>query len=268
MQQKNCMSVFKKRSKSSSIVPRPAVNIARAEKRVLLFKRIGALTVLLLCIGGVGMASQRIFTVQRVQCQVAATACPADIESRLSNLPRHRLLGHDFTTTINTVLADTAFRVASWQIRLPGTLVIELSQDPALYELTTADARVFVSRTGVVTTAPEESTQELLTVTTSHNLEDLLQNDGSLQENYHNALTLLAEAVTTKKLPVSAVAWDDQTVQLTLPENFRIVFLISDVPSQLERATLVLDSPEFAARTAELSILDLRFRLPVLRNSL
>lgn len=232
----------------------------------LAIKRLLVILVLGFITAGVSLTARSIFTAQQVLCQIEAQNCPSDVTSTLTQLHGTALISTNIAAEANTILTATPYRVTSWYSTLPGTLHLEIAQDPTAYRLQTSDADVFVSTSGIVTTATAEVQDSVLRIATDSPLEAVLTEEGTVRSTLHTSLRAAAE--TTLEIPVADAQWYDQTLQLNLSDGFVILMLVSDVQQQLERATLVLDSPEFAERAAEVSVLDLRFRLPVLRNSL
>ena len=260
------MRLFKRSSaKHKPTVARPAVVQAAAARKALWLRRSVALSALLGMLLVIVFGAQQLFFIQRFSCTVVAANCPADVVSTLQRLVGQSLFNQNFTTVGNELLTDTPYRVAGWTIELPGQLHLDLIQDPALYTLVSSDTRVFVSTTGTVTAAPEDTTTQLLSITFAEPLTSVLNEKGQIKPDLHQAFSELSSARTQQRLEIQEVLWQNDTVTVSLPE-LRLLLPVASVSQELERARLVLDSPEFKEHAASGQELDVRFRMPVLRK--
>jgi len=99
---------------------------------------------------------------------------------------------------------------------------------------------------------------------------EIAANNKELNADFHDLFLRINQAILSHQLPVKTLTWkNEQLLELDLEQSWTVVLdQESDFERQLEILAVILRDPATLSRIENYRYLDLRFRLPVMRDQL
>ena len=146
---------------------------------------------------------------------------------------------------------------------LPNKLLIKLSRRLPSYRLKLSDQSYLLSQNNIL--KKDQSDLDVLTIETE--MSDLIDKN-TLRESYHQKFFSFIQAINDNEIEVKRILWKDKTEIILETENYLKVILDEeeDFNYQMKRLSAVLTDPSLEETLKENKSLDLRFKLPVLKN--
>ena len=211
-----------------------------------------------------------LFLVKIVDCQIDDGFLEPGICNRIeSSWKKKSLFFTDFVE--DQVWSDLAISQEygqSYQIQdldrvLPNKLIIKLSRRLPSYRLKISDQSYLLSQNNIL--KQDQADLDVLTIETE--LIDLIDKN-TLKESYHQKFSSFVSAINDKQIEVKRIVWKDKTEIILETKNYLKVILDEeeDFNYQMKRLAAVLNDPSLEETLKENKYLDLRFKLPVLKD--
>lgn len=199
----------------------------------------------------------------------SGAACSAEVQSQLSQAnTNQRLLFKQVTVPESLQQLGLDTTQVRQHIRLPGTLLLQVSQVPLAYKVALSTNWYGVTQTGKVVPQPAgESDVATFTIASASLSAQLTQTTPpELSPLLHTALLNFVQVADQQQLPLTAVLLeDDGRVRITLSSQIQGLVSLYD-PESLIRLAQVLTSPEVSLDPDQTYEVDARFVHPVLRK--
>ena len=210
-------------------------------------------------LGIVYISQQSLITVQNVECHLQNNQdCPPYITKELESLKGKQLLFNTFTDQLAQLQFDQPAQVRLKSKSLPHTIVVEASIDPGLYRL--QDSNLVITAKGE-TFANEQSNLPVVELPVEDNGSE------SLLTDYHPSLKTIFESFAQQGLDIQKISWySDQNIQIKLASGLVVITDVDTATITAQKTNLILQAQINQNIQWEQKELDVRFRLPVLRN--
>ena len=211
-----------------------------------------------------------LFLVKTVDCQIDDGFLEPGICNRIEDSWKNKsLFFTDFVEDeIWSDLATSQEYGQSYQIQdltriLPNKLLIKLSRRLPSYRLKVADQSYLLSQNNIL--KQDQADLDILTIETE--LNDLIEKN-TLRDSYHQKFSSFIQAINDNQIEVKRIVWKDKTEIVLETKNYLKVILDEeeDFNYQMKRLAAVLNDPSLEDTLKENKYLDLRFKLPVLKD--
>lgn len=210
------------------------------------------------------------FLVRTVDCQIDDGYLEPGICQKLeSSWQNKSLFFTDFyEDSIWSDLALSQEYGQSYQLQdlkrvLPNKLVIKLSRRLASYRLKIGDQSYLLCQNNIL--KQDQTDLDVLTIETE--MTELIDKN-ALSESYHQKFSSFVQAANDNKINVKRIIWKDKTEIILETDHYLKVILDEheDFEYQMERLSVVLTDPSLDETLSQKKYLDLRFKLPVLKD--
>ena len=203
----------------------------------------------------------RQFRVQHIECHDQWGSCSTEVMAQLELLKGKSIFGVDIPTFLLQQPALVSYQLTTYHKILPHTLQLELTQSQTSYQLLMGSELFTVNQTGKLTQPLSVENQLPQLQVTNPELIDQIKNQSLVPADYHQALLLLAQFMSTQATTSQAEVLNPQTILLTLPDHPQFVLEPTAIDLQLARIKLLLnDSSHIPADAQQI---DVRFKNPV-----
>ena len=210
------------------------------------------------------------FLVRTVDCQIDDGFLEPGICQKIENSWKSKSLFFTdfFEDEIWLNLATSQEYGQSYQLEdikrvLPSKLVIKLNRRLPSYRLKINDQSYLLCQNNIL--KQDQTDLEVLTIETE--MTDLIDKN-ILKESYHQKFSNFVQAVKDNEINLRRVVWKNKT-EIVLETNKYLKIILDeeeDFDYQMERLSLVLRDPSLEETLKEKNYLDLRFKLPVLKD--
>jgi hypothetical protein len=202
--------------------------------------------------------------IEKIECSWLHQACPPELTTQLAVLQGSQLLNPQMQHQLNTLLVAQGWQLAAWRITPPGTLRLQLVQQPTAYMIELSDqTRYLVDITGhaVVLSNEPESLPKLVVSINQDQLSKFHSNN-RIEKNFDQTLQKIASHPQTAEWKIVMT-----NAGLRTQVNGREVLFLAGDPQVSEKYILIdQELQREGAPDTTISVIDLRFRLPVLKT--
>ena len=211
-----------------------------------------------------------LFLVKTVDCQIDDGFLEPGICNRIEDSWKNKsLFFTDFVEDeIWSDLATSQEYGQSYQIQdltriLPNKLIIKLSRRLPSYRLKVANESYLLSQNNIL--KQDQADLDVLTIETE--LNNLIDKN-TLKDSYHQKFSSFIQAINDNQIEVKRIVWKDKTEIVLETKDYLKVILDEeeDFNYQMKRLAAVLNDPSLEETLKENKYLDLRFKLPVLKD--
>lgn len=217
------------------------------------------------------MLVTKLFPITTIDCQLmTGESCPHAYEEKISEMIGKPL----FSVSPNNgqeanAAAAMGFEVVDYRRKLPGTIILTVQSEDPQYLLVFKDTAVLISEFGMVLHRPVPD--KILTIEIAENdlsADTLILND-KLIDPYVQALSAIARDLSTNTgVHVEKIIWHNEyEIELILDKYPSVLIEASKPSAALAQLRILLSSTELSDILDDVSTIDLRFDLPVLRTS-
>lgn len=213
------------------------------------------------------VAQKELFQVEDISCSLLdGQACPEFINDGLIQLRGEALLFNRLDQKISQLKFTQPAQVNLAARVLPSQIIVSAQTEPGIYQIT--DTLQAVSPTG-----------DLFAVETSVDLPqvrvpDLTTNSNASNDElataiapYHQQLLKTLSEFSRFQIKVKNLDWQtDQWILINLDQGWQILAEANQLTTAPAKVKLILDSDATRELNPSQTQIDLRFRLPVLRN--
>ena len=210
------------------------------------------------------------FLVRTIECQIDDGFLEPGICQKIESSWKNKSLFFTdfFEDEIWLNLATSQEYGQSYQLEdikrvLPNHLVIKLNRRLPSYRLKINDQSYLLCQNNIL--KQDQTALEILTIETE--MIDIIDKN-ILKESYHQKFSNFVQAVNDNEIDLRRVVWKDKT-EIILETNKYLKIILDeeeDFDYQMERLSLVLRDPSLEETLKEKNYLDLRFKLPVLKD--
>lgn len=212
------------------------------------------------------------FVFKQVECQIVDASLEAGVCQEITN----HLEGRSFFFTnitnldiwqqlLNEEKYSQSYQLISYQKKLPGQLLLQLSSQLPYYRLRLKDGSSFLLNEN---NKLKEDKGNLKLLELNYLVDKQIIEHAYINEIEHEQFLTLAKAIKEHNLPISKINWRaNAEIELEI-DNPALLVLIDDAQDfrrQMKRLALVLNDQDLTQVLAEKRSLDLRFNLPVLK---
>ncbi|HNQ16576.1 MAG TPA: hypothetical protein PKJ26_00185 [Candidatus Woesebacteria bacterium] len=228
-----------------------------------------------------GLATN-LLTPRYISCRIDSQAeCPKEVLADLLFIMDSQLLFSDIQKQIvelNSIKGR--YEIVKVSKDLWGDIIIDLKPLSTAYSLITNNAAYAVTSDGALlqsTDSPELITDQTCTLTFSQDTavekffpeQTSLISENQINHDLHSQMLTILNSLQSRQLQCLKIQpVDQQTWVIWLPTVDQIVVNPTEIDSNLNRLSFLLDTTLLTEQRPANSFLDLRFALPVLRNSL
>jgi len=213
------------------------------------------------------LSQQTLIKVEDVKCSLPNNqACPSYITDELSKLKGESLLFNTFEDSTSKLQFTQPVQIKIKQKSLPKTLFIEASIDPGLYRI--QNTNLITTAEGVTFTNDNSELPEVeLTSEDLGSDENISSDHQILVANYHQGLKTIFESFQQQELSIKKIRWEsDQTIKIELDTDLIVITDVNTIHTSAQKTSLILKAKINEGLEWNKKELDVRFRLPVLRN--
>lgn len=208
----------------------------------------------------------QIFTVYHTTCYLEEEACPEELAASVTqSLVGESLIFSDLQQIALKKQVGIGYTLTTVKKVLPGKLVVYFSQSPPLYLIKTPESTFGVDSQGYLQSIGESTG----VVTVQFAQEPVLLEQKKLDQNTHQIIVMSIKTLEKAQTSLESIIWkSNQEIDIKL-EKVTLVIDESTAETALPKALGVLQSKEFQETTKDTNatfVLDMRFRLPVLRT--
>jgi len=207
----------------------------------------------LLIIGG-----QAALSVGTIECKLTTEKdCPPEIMDSLEEIKGQALLFNNLEEKLNLIKFNHPAQIKVTAKRLPKTIYLQVAREAGLYQI--KNSSKIVTKSGFVF----ESTQENIVII------ELPANSYEPKPDplIHQNLVTLLESFSSRELEVTSISWQSSDkIHVHLANGLTVALNLEAVPTAGEKLKLILAENTISNLDLSGAELDLRFRLPVLRN--
>jgi len=205
------------------------------------------------------IALQATLSVGQIKCTLSSgETCPDHFLETLSQIKGQPLLFNNLEQKINQLEFSHPVQSQVVSKKLPKTLTLILIQEPELYQV--KDTEYSVTKSGFIF---ETSNQETVII----NLPKTVFDQKLLDHSVHQTLVSLLENLATYQVEAKTVEWrSSEEILLKLSNGLEVITNSSSTKVTGQKLELVLSSEPLNNLDLKSKQLDLRFKLPVLRN--
>lgn len=226
---------------------------------------------------GVGVIGYWQLRVTTIECWLDTTPsvqkCPDELAALLQPLLAQPLVAFDFETQLAS-LFDThrsPYELIQVRKRWPGTLVVELRQDPFQYVLTDRSAQKpwLVTEHGWLRNVDSTPSAELALPRVSRpDFTTIVSEDSRhLTPETHDLITRLIQALQLYDIQyLELILYDPVTTIINLNDHQQVLIENDVVLENLEKLRLLQAHPNQGGNPESIVEYDVRFKLPVLRT--
>ncbi len=228
-----------------------------------------------------GLATN-LLTPQNISCRIdSQVECPKEVQADLLFIMDSQLLFSDIQKQIvelNSIKGR--YEIVKVSKDLWGDIIIVLKPLSTAYSLITNNVAYAVTSDGALqqsTDSPELITDQTCTLTFSQDTaverffpkQTSLISENQINQDLHSQMLTILNSLQSRQLQCLKIQpVDQQTWVIWLPTVDQIVVNPAEIDSNLNRLPFLLDTTLLTEQRPANSFLDLRFALPVLRNSL
>lgn len=216
----------------------------------------------------------RVFTFQTIQCQVNDESCPQFIQAELDELKGTSLFRsayRDKVSTIQEVLPS--FSAARAERVFPNTLNVHFERAPNEYAFTQVNVSTRVVDSAGIVTAVFQASQSgelqssLPQINAPASFVEALQVNNQVETDLHRAILEILRAQSRYNLSFASLEVKNaDEIYLTLPDQKIVIVPVKETASALEKLSQVLKTVDFTRLTEKITVIDIRFKYPVLKN--
>lgn len=228
-----------------------------------------------------GLATN-LLTPQNISCRIDSQAeCPKEVQTDLSFIMDNQLLFSDLQNQIEELNSIKGrYEIVKLSKNLWGEIVIVLKPLATAYSLITNTTVYAVTSDGALLPSadtPDRITNQICALSFSQDTalgkkfseQTPLFSDNQINQDLHSQMLTILNSLQSRQLQCLKIQpIDQQTWVIWLPTVDQIVVNPAELDSNLNRLSLLLHSTLLSEQRPANSFLDLRFALPVLRNSL
>jgi hypothetical protein len=145
---------------------------------------------------------------------------------------------------------------------LPNKLAIKISRRLPNYRLQLADQQFLLAQSNIL----KQNQENLDLVTIETTMVDLIDKK-YLKDSYHQKFSSLVQAINDNDIHLNKVIWKDKTEIILKIDNLEVILDESeDFSYQMKRLAAILEDHSLQEDLKSKSYLDLRFKLPVLKD--
>lgn len=220
---------------------------------------VGAIAILL---------SGGFFTVQEVRCQVEANPCPDFVQAELEKTHGQSIFFTDFTKVAEGITAKAPF-LQDFEIttQLPHTLALKFvpAQEKYALELSPQEQAV-IDESGVVVRIGQQV--QLPVIHVSEDFRSQLQIRSQLNPTLHHQLQEMVAQLQQHSFVYQEISLlSDQKIEVSLQDGRKALLTVDQAPAQIMTLAYILKNVNFQALKQPVSIIDLRFKYPILKSS-
>ncbi len=247
----------------------------------LRFQMLTSFSIILGVIILFGLATT-LLTPQNISCRINSQAdCPTEVQADLLLIVESRLLFNDIQKQIFALNSiKSRYEIVKLSKNVWGDITIVLNPLATAYSLKTNNALYNVTYEGTVlpTLEPPDTILQNSCILYFTNDNDLAQfvseqtpllSENQINQEVHEQMTAIIESLKSRQLKCLKIQpVNEQTWVIWLSTVDQIVINPAEIDSNLNRLSILLNSTLLTEERPANSYLDLRFSLPVLRNSL
>jgi hypothetical protein len=208
---------------------------------------------------------QFVFRVRHIECQIAHTACPPDLDQQVQVIKNQSLFFAHLDELITNATTVSPVTLVSIEKTLPNRVLLNFSEEKLAYILKTSDDKLYlVYQSGKIQLTETTDQAPLLSVffpssqyiTNAH-----------LEPDIHQKILILFELLYKHAIPIQNSSWQEpHSILLTLTNGIK-VYVDPDSSSRgIKALAAVLAAPETNDLKNTIEEIDVRFNLPVLRT--
>jgi hypothetical protein len=227
------------------------------------------MVILLITVGWI--VTRSIAVINCTVTSLTPTPCPDTISTTLAPLRGQRLFFQTLSELNQKFSVDSSYQVLSFQPELPHTLHIVLTEEPMIYVIELPDQSKWkVNKTGRAFS--HESTSELPTVIVHPEVAQLLDRDQSpalITPLTHEFISKTLQGTQEYHLKYDRfeiLSSSSARLQLSQPYPLTVLMPVEASSRPIHQLHLVVSQIKLAELDSALKVLDLRFKLPVLKQ--
>lgn len=208
------------------------------------------------------------FRVLHISCRLQEQDCPSQLQNELSSLKGSSLFFTVFESEIPRAISNETMLVSAIEKRLPGTLVVYVTQEKPSYILRTPEKEYAVYTSGVAHELTENvSPNDYHIFELEFPLEKIME-QSHVRSDYHSQLTETSISLYNIPFSLQNSTWKDtQFIQFQLQSGVVVYLPTKSAGEKVEILKQILESSELETLPEQLTEIDLRYKYPVLRTT-
>lgn len=202
-----------------------------------------------------------------VECNVGENNCSPEIYQKLEAFKGKSI----FFVNIDKILSSSEFQsevilLEHYQKKMPGTLILNFSEENILYQLNLEQSFLYISEFGNILQT-NQGKDQITQVYLYGDIGEFIESR-SINREKHLIITSIINQLEKDELSVDVINWvDDTEIIIKVKDEPQIVIDNSNVESKINNIKLILGAKEIKDYDKPIEEIDLRFNLPVLRTS-
>lgn len=202
-----------------------------------------------------------------IECRVGANNCSPEIYQKLEAFKGSSI----FFVNIDKILSSPEFQsevilLDNYQKKMPGTLVLNFSEENILYQLNLEQSFLYVSEFGNILQT-NQGKDQISQVYLYGEIGEYIENR-SVNREKHLVIKSVINQLNKDELSVDVINWvNDSEIIIKIKDEPQVIIDKINVESKIGNIKLILGAKEIKDYDKKIEEIDLRFNLPVLRTT-
>jgi len=212
-----------------------------------------------------------ILPVKKIECKLSSSLeCPETLVTALDSLQNQPLIITDFSNLIANLDLPPGYTLSNVSKSIPDTLKLIFLEEKALFKITCLDCEgelaIGTHRHLLSNSAGDENNTELSTFFISSNSQKIIENN-QIKPEYFEPAKNLAESLYKLGFVFQNGEWVSQSeIRINLNNYPVAIFSHDQISKQIAALELILKGDALSQASAEITEIDLRYNMPVLRT--